>query len=37
MDRVGHHFFCTSFAVHFRRIDQSHSEIDAEAQRGNLT
>ena len=36
IDRVGHHFFCTAFAVHFRSIDQSHSEIDSQAQRGNL-
>ena len=36
IDRVGYHFFCTAFAVHFRGIDQSHSEIDSQAQRGNL-
>jgi hypothetical protein len=36
IDRVGHHFFRAAIAVHFRSIDQSHSEIDSQAQRGNL-
>ncbi len=35
-DRIGYHFFRAAFAVHLRCIDQSHPEIDAQAQSRDL-
>ena len=30
LDRIGHNFFRTAFAIHLSRIDQCHPELDSE-------
>jgi hypothetical protein len=36
VDRIRRDFFRAAFAVHFRGIDQSHAEIDAQTQSRDL-
>ena len=35
-DGLADHFFSPAIAVHFRRVDERHAQVDAKAQRGNL-
>ncbi len=36
LDRFSHKFFGMTVGVHFSSIDQTHAELDAETQRGDL-